>query len=420
VRNAAGNACNCTILRTVNNAFTHAALAQVNTIKAEGRYRVFAHLARRCGAFPSAEKDKRTPVTVWCSNDYLGMGQHPVVLAAMHEALELYGAGSGGTRNISGTTTVHVELESELAALHEKESALLFTSGYVANEAALTALGRLLPGTIIFSDAANHASMIHGIRQSGAEKRIYRHNDMAHLRSLLEAAPKNAPKIIAFESAYSMEGDIAPIAAIAALAKEFGALTYLDEVHAVGLYGAQGGGLAQQQGCAHAIDLIQGTLGKAYGVIGGYIATSAALVDYIRSTAAPFIFTTSLPPVIAAGALASVRYLRRSQTERTRHQERVAALKAALRHAGFPALGGTSHIIPLLIGDAARCKQVTDRLLSDFSIYVQPINYPTVPRGTERMRLTITPQHTDAMIAALIGALGVLLPVAERPVLAAA
>jgi 5-aminolevulinate synthase len=344
-------------------------------------------------------------VVVWCSNDYLGQGQNAEVIAAMHKAIDEAGAGSGGTRNISGTTRYHVELEAELAALHGKQAALLFTSGYVSNEAALSTLQTILPGLIIFSDELNHASMIAGIRHGGGPRNVFRHNDLAHLEELLAAAPPEAPKLVAFESVYSMDGDIADIAATAALAKKYGALTYLDEVHAVGLYGRHGGGVSERDGVAAEIDIIEGTLGKAYGVMGGYIAADSMLIDAIRSHASGFIFTTSLPPALTAGALASIRWLRDHDEVRQRHQERAATLKARLNAAGLPVMPSVSHIVPILVGEPVHCKLVSDMLLAEHGIYVQPINYPTVPKGTERLRFTPTPFHTDAMIDDLVAAL---------------
>ena len=377
----------------------------------EGRYRIFADLKRQCGSFPKADYfagDKQRPITVWCSNDYLGMSQHPVVLAAMHEAIDTVGAGSGGTRNISGTTHYHVELEKEIADLHQKDSALLFTSAYVANEAALSTLVKLIPGLEIFSDEKNHASMIEGIRHGGGPKHIWRHNDLNDLEDKLRAVPRDTPKIIAFESVYSMDGHIAPIEDVCNLAAKYGALTYLDEVHAVGLYGPRGAGIAERDGVMDRIDIINGTLAKGFGVMGGYIAASQAICDAVRSYAPGFIFTTSLAPAIAAGALASIRHLKASQHERDSHQERVATLKGELANVGLPVADNPSHIVPVIVGDPVHCKAVTDALLAQYAIYAQPINYPTVPRGTERIRLTPSPVHTDAHLAQLVTALSEL------------
>ena len=380
---------------------------KIAALKGEGRYRVFAELARQAGEFPRATRyrsESRAEVTVWCSNDYLGMGQHALVRGAMTQALEEVGAGSGGTRNISGTNHYHVLLERELAALHGTQAALLFTSGYIANEASLGTLGQLLPGCVMFSDALNHASIIQGIRLSRADKRIFRHNDAQHLAALMAECDPEAPKVVIFESVYSMDGDIAPVAEICEVARSYGALTFLDEVHAVGLYGERGGGIAERDGVA-GIDIVEGTLAKAFGVMGGYIAASANLVDVVRSYVPGFIFTTSLAPVLAAGALASVRHLKEAPELRARHQERAARLKCLLSPAGLPVMPSESHIVPLLVGDAALCKEVSDTLLEDHAIYVQPINYPTVPRGTERLRFTPSPLHSDAMMDQLVAAL---------------
>ncbi|MBI1233121.1 MAG: 5-aminolevulinate synthase [Alphaproteobacteria bacterium] len=386
-------------------AFTSA----VARVRAEGRYRVFANLLRRKGEFPRARW--RTPdgdirdVTVWCSNDYLGMGQSACVTESMKKAIDEVGAGAGGTRNISGTTNYHVELERSLADLHGKEAALLFTSGYISNEATIATLGKILPNLIIFSDALNHASMIEGVRGAKCEKHVWRHNDVAHLEELLQAAPKDAPKLIAFESVYSMDGDIGPIEAVCDLADKYGAMTYLDEVHAVGLYGLRGGGISEREGLADRLTIIEGTLGKAYGVMGGYIAADAVIVDAIRSWAPGFIFTTSLAPALAAGARASVEYLKSDHALRERHQERAATLKAKLADAGLPVMDTPTHIVPVKVGDPVLCKRLSDALLEEHGVYVQPINYPTVPRGTERLRFTPSPLHTDAMMDELVDAL---------------
>ena len=380
----------------------------LESLHSEGRYRVFADLKRRCGAYPTADhftEEGTHDVTVWCSNDYLGMSQHPAVRAAMHEAIDTVGAGSGGTRNISGTSHYHVELEAELADLHGKKAALLFTSAYIANDATLSTLVRLIPGLVIFSDEKNHASMIEGIRHGGGPKHIFRNNDLGHLEDLLKKVPLETPKIIAFESVYSMDGNIAPVAEICALAEKYNALTYIDEVHAVGLYGPHGGGIAERDGVMDRIDIVNGTLAKGFGVMGGYIAASQACCDAIRSYAPGFIFTTSLAPAIAAGALASIRHLKGSDFERARHRERVGTLKSLMAEARLPVMDNPSHIVPVMVGDPVHCKAVTDTLLTHYGIYVQPINYPTVPRGTERMRFTPSPVHSDAQMATLIGAL---------------
>jgi 5-aminolevulinate synthase len=375
----------------------------------EGRYRVFAELERIVGAFPRARlhREGQAPrdVTVWCSNDYLAMGQHPAVVAAMREAIDAQGSGAGGTRNISGTNTLHAALERELAALHLKQAALVFTSGYVANETTLQTLGALLPGCELYSDALNHASMIAGIRHSGAVRRIFRHNDVAHLEELLAGADPSTPKIVAFESVYSMDGDVSPISEICDVAHRYGALAYLDEVHAVGMYGARGAGVAERDGALDKVDIVQGTLAKAFGVVGGYIASTAATVDFVRSCGSGFIFTTSLPPAIAAAALASVRHVSAHPDLRVRHQERAASLKRKLAVAGLPVMESATHIVPVFVGDAALCKQACDLLLDRHAIYVQPINYPTVARGTERLRLTPTPLHGDEDMARLVSAL---------------
>jgi 5-aminolevulinate synthase len=384
---------------------------KIDALHAEGRYRVFADIIRRRGAFPTADHlkgDGRSDVTVWCSNDYLGMGQHPAVLAAMHEALDTAGAGSGGTRNISGTTHYHVELEEELADLHGKEAALLFTSAYVANDSTIATLAKLLPGLVVFSDEKNHASLIEGIRHGGGPKEIWRHNNVKDLEAKLSRYSRETPKLIVFESVYSMDGHIAPIGEVCDLARKYNALTYLDEVHGVGLYGARGGGVAERDQAMSRLDIINGTLAKGFGVMGGYIAATRAICDAIRSYASGFIFSTSMAPVIAAGALASIRHLKASNQERAIHQERAATLKARLTDAGLPVMKSQSHIVPVIVGDPVHCKAITDMLLERYAIYVQPINYPTVPKGTERIRLTPSPVHTDEQMDYLIDILGQL------------
>ncbi|PYC48471.1 5-aminolevulinate synthase [Litorivita pollutaquae] len=384
----------------------------INSLHDEGRYRTFIDIERKNGQFPHATWTRpdgaETPITVWCGNDYLGMGQHPVVLAAMHEAIDAAGAGSGGTRNISGTTVYHKQLEAELADLHGKEAALLFTSAYIANDATLSTLPKLFPGLIIYSDELNHASMIEGVRRNGGAKRIFRHNDLAHLRELLAADDPAAPKLIAFESVYSMDGDFGPIEEICDLADEFGALTYIDEVHAVGMYGPRGGGVAERDGLMHRIDIINGTLAKAYGVMGGYIAASEKMCDAVRSFAPGFIFTTSLAPAIAAGAAASVRHLKTDTALRERHQTQAKILKTRLKGLGLPIIDHGSHIVPVIVGDPVHTKKLSDMMLETYGIYVQPINYPTVPRGTERLRFTPSPVHGSGEMDHLVKAMDAL------------
>jgi len=381
----------------------------IDRLHAEGRYRVFIDILRNKGAYPTARcfagHNGPKPITVWCSNDYLAMAQHPDVIAAMEEALHDVGAGSGGTRNIGGNTHYHVDLEAELADLHGKDAALLFTSGYVSNEATLSTLAKLLPGCIVYSDALNHASMIAGIRNAGCEKRVWRHNDLAHLEELLAADDPAAPKLIAFESVYSMDGDVAPIAAICDLADKYNALTYCDEVHAVGMYGPRGGGITDRDGVASRVTIIEGTLGKAFGVMGGYIAASRDIIDVIRSYAPGFIFTTSLSPVLVAGALASVRHLKQSSAEREAQQAAAAQLRQMFAEAGLPVMLSSTHIVPLMVGCPVKAKRISDILLAEYGCYVQPINYPTVPRGTERLRFTPGPAHDEAMMQELTEAL---------------
>lgn len=386
--------------------------AAVNDVRDEGRYRVFQDIRRKRGQFPRAtwypDDVAEKEITVWCSNDYLGMGQNECVVEAVKSAVDSAGTGSGGTRNISGTTHYHVQLERELAELHDKEAGLVFTSGYVANEATLSVMSKILPRLVIFSDEMNHASMISGIRNARCEKQIFKHNDLADLEAKLQSVPADTPKLIAFESVYSMDADIAPIKEICDLAEKYGALTFIDEVHAVGMYGPRGGGVCEARGLLDRIDIVQGTLAKAYGMIGGYIAADAVIVDAVRSVASGFIFTTSIPPSTAAGALRSVKILKITPEIRTRHQERANALKARFRAAGFPFIDGDTHIVPLMVGDPVKCKAISDRLIEEFGLYVQPINFPTVPRGTERLRFTPSPVHTDAMMDELMAALEIV------------
>jgi len=380
----------------------------IDAIKAEGRYRVFAEIARQAGEFPHAvnrRDNTQEDIVVWCSNDYLGMGQNPIVLDAVIDAAKTYGCGSGGTRNISGTTPLHIQLEQELADLHGKDAALLFTSGFVSNDAAISTIAKLLPECVIFSDELNHASMIEGIRHSGCDKKIFRHNDLAHLQQLLEQTDPNRAKLIVFESVYSMDGDVAPIARICDLAKQHNAMTYLDEVHAVGLYGQQGGGITEREDLAGRVDVIEGTLAKGFGLMGGYVTGTSALIDAIRCNAPGFIFTTTLPPTVVGGALQSVKYVRAHNELREQHQERAARLKMLIKNAGLPLMESETHIVPVLVGDPVRCKRATDMLMEEYNIYIQPINYPTVPKGTERLRITPSPLHNDALMDQLVDAL---------------
>jgi 5-aminolevulinate synthase len=388
--------------------YDHFFSAALTRLHEERRYRVFADLERTAGCFPHAiwhSPDGPRPVVIWCSNDYLGMGQHPKVIEAMVETATRMGAGAGGTRNISGTSHPLVELERELADLHGKEAALLFTSGYISNQTGIATIAKLLPDCVILSDAWNHNSMIEGVRRAGAEKRIWRHNDAGHLEELLAAEPANRPKLIVFEALYSMDGDTAPVSRICDLAERYGAMTYIDEVHSVGMYGSAGAGIAAREGVMDRIDVVEATLAKAYGCLGGYIAGSANLIDAVRSHAPGFIFSTALPPAICAGGLAAVRHLKTSQWERERHQDRAARVKTVLNAAGLPVMPNDTHIVPVMIGDPDKCKEASDLLLADHGIYIQPINYPTVPRGTERLRITPTPYHDDALINALAEAL---------------
>lgn len=390
------------------NAFAHA----VDTVREEGRYRIFRDIRRKAGAFPRAtwfkDDNSEKDITVWCSNDYLGMGQNPCVIEAVKSAVDAAGTGSGGTRNISGTTRYHVQLEQELATLHEKDAALVLTSGYVANEATLGVMSKILPGLIILSDEMNHASMISGIQRARCEKRIFKHNDLADLETKLKSIPYDAPKLIAFESVYSMDADIAPIEQICDLADKYNALTYIDEVHAVGMYGPTGGGVCEERGLMDRIDIIQGTLAKAYGMVGGYIAADSVIIDAVRSMASGFIFTTSIPPSTAAGALRSVKVLKMTPEKRIAQQERANTLKARLRAGGYDFIDGDTHIVPLMVCDPVKCQAISDRLIEDFGIYAQPINFPTVPRGTERLRFTPGPFHTDEMMDELMDALDIV------------